>query len=162
MEPLKLPKSLVNNGDVMKIMRELNALNDFFISAQNRQPGTSLQMPKTTKTLEQLAIDNKVNLFDETMRTQLYGEMQKLSKQAPKFHISFATEPSPKALEPILLWLRENIHPQILLSVGYQPSIVAGCVLRTSNKIFDMSMSQHLKKQAPLLTRLLAGSINGN
>lgn len=162
MEPLKLPKNLVNNGDVLKVMRELNNLNDFFIDARARQPGISLQMPKTSKVLEQLAIDNKRNLFEQPQRKQLYLELEGLTKNAPKFHISFATEPTPRALEPILMWLRENIHSQVLLSVGYQPAIAAGCVLRTSNKIFDMSMSEHLKKQAPMLTKLLAGSINGS
>lgn len=162
MEQLKLPPNLVNRGDVLKTMRELNALNDFFVGAKVRQPGTGLQMPKTSKSLELLASENGRNLFDEQQRQTLYKDLATLSNGAPHLHISFASEPTPKALEPILVWLRENIHPQVLLSVGFQPAIAAGCVLRSSNKIFDMSMGPHLQKQAPLLMKLLAGSIDGS
>ena len=162
MEQLKLPKDLIGKGDVHRILREINALNDFFVGAKARQPGSSVQMPKTSRTLETMAAENGLNLFEESVRQQLYKTLDVLSESAPSMHISFASEPSPKALEPILSWLRENIHPQILLSVGYQPSIAAGCVLRSTNKIFDMSMGAHLQRQTPLLMKLLAGSINGS
>jgi F0F1-type ATP synthase delta subunit len=161
MEQLKLPVSLVNKGDVLRLMREVNALDDFFVGAAARQPGQSIQPPKTSRVLEQLAADNARNLFEEQQRQKLYKELEDLSARAPSLHISFASEPSPRALEPLLRWMRDNLHPQVLLSVGFQPAIAAGCVLRTPNKIFDMSIGAHLEKQAPLLMKLLAGSIDG-
>jgi F0F1-type ATP synthase delta subunit len=161
MEQLKLPPNLVSKGDLLKVTRELNALNDFFVGANARTPGTGIQLPKTSNMLEQLASQNGRNLLEEPQRQELYKQLVSLSNQAPNLHISFASEPTPRALEPILVWLRENIHPQVLLSVGFQPIIAAGCVLRTPNKIFDMSMGPHLQKQAPLLMKLLAGSIDG-
>lgn len=162
MEQLKFPATLVTKGDLLKIVRELNSLNDFFVGAAARQPGQALQLPKTSKVLEQIAADNKCNLLEESGRTGLHKELDRLSRDAPTMHISFATEPSPKSLEPILTWLRQNIHPQIILSVGYQPTIAAGCVLRSANKVFDMSMGKHLAKQTSLLSHLIAGSINGS
>lgn len=162
MEQLKLPVSLVSKGDVQRLLRELNALNDFFVGAAVRQPGQAVVMPKTSKILEQLAADNQRNLFEEPARKQLFADLENLVAKAPDLHISFATEPSPRALEPLIRWMRENLHPQVLLSVGYQPAIAAGCVLRTPNKVFDMSMGAHLRKQTPLLMKFLAGSINGS
>jgi hypothetical protein len=162
MEQLKFPNSLVTRGDLLKVLRELNSLNDFFVGANARHPGQGLQLPKTSKVLEQMAADNKCNLLEEAGRQAMYKELERLSKEAPSLHISFATEPSPKSLEPILVWLRENIDPQVLLSVGYQPTIAAGCVLRSANKVFDMSMGKHLAAQAGLLSHLIAGSINGS
>jgi hypothetical protein len=161
MAPLKLPTSIFNRGDILRLMRELNALDDFFISAQARQPGTAIQPPKTSRPLEQLAQENGLSLMDATQRKNLYKNLQFLSENAPNLHISFANEPTPRALEPILIWLRENIHPQALLQVGYQPIIAAGCVLRTPNKIFDMSLNVHLQKQVPLLMQLIGGVVRG-
>jgi F0F1-type ATP synthase delta subunit len=76
-------------------------------------------------------------------------------------HISFASEPTPKSVEPILEWMRNQIHPQTLLQVGLAPSIAAGCVLRTPNKFFDMSIRNHLQKQAHFLGELIAGVVDG-
>jgi hypothetical protein len=49
MEQLKLPVGIVNKGDVMRLQRELNALNDFFVGASARKTGTPMQLPKTTR-----------------------------------------------------------------------------------------------------------------
>jgi hypothetical protein len=161
MAPLKLPTSVLNQGDILRLMREINTMDDFFVAAKARQPGTPLQPPKTSRILDQLAQGNGLNLIDANQRQNLYKNLESLAKNAPSLHISFASEPTPRALEPILVWLRENIHPQILLQVGYRPAIAAGCVLRTPNKIFDMSLGVHLQKQVPVLMKLIGGVANG-
>lgn len=162
MAPLKLSGSLINKGDLMRAMRELNSLNDFFVGAKARQAGSAVQMPKSSKVLEELAANNQINLLEETARNQLYAALKELEHSAPSLHMSFASEPSVRTLLPIITWLRENIDPQIFLSVGYQPAIAAGCVLRTPNKIIDMSMGAYLKTQTPVLMRLLSGSVHGS
>jgi len=162
MEPLKLNSAIINRGDLHRILRELNSLDDFLVGAKVRSPGTNVQMPKTSKLLEQLAADNQMQLFDQAQRQSLFNQLKELDLHAPSLHISFAAEPSPKTMQPIVAWLRENIHPQVMLSVGYQPKIAAGCVLRTPNKIIDMSLGAYLQKQTPMLSQLLAGSVNGN
>lgn len=162
MAPLKLPTGVLNKGDVMRLMREINALDDFFITAKARQAGTPIQPPKTSHILEQLAQENGQNLMDTSQRQTLYKNLEALVQKAPSLHISFASEPTPRALEPLLIWLRENVHPQILLQVGYRPAIAAGCVLRTPNKIFDMSLGVHLQKQVPLLMKLISGVADGS
>jgi F0F1-type ATP synthase delta subunit len=70
--------------------------------------------------------------------------------------MSFASEASPKALDKIVAWLRSNIHPQTLLQVGLQPTIAAGCIVRTTNRVFDLSLRTHLREQEPYLTQLIA------
>ena len=75
-------------------------------------------------------------------------------------HISFAAEPSVKALETILVWLRDNIHPKVLLQVGLQPAVAAGCVLRTPNKVFDMSLRAYLDRQGDYLVQLIRGAVH--
>ncbi len=155
---LKLPASVISQIDVARILRELNNLNDFFVSSKVRVSGTPVQPPRLSRSLDLLASDNKCNLLDENDRRQLTAYLNVILGRAPLLHISFAVEPSPKSVERILTWFRQNIHAQALLQVGLQPSIAAGCVLRTPNKFFDMSMRANLKQQEPYLVKLIASA----
>jgi F0F1-type ATP synthase delta subunit len=161
MAPLKLPLNVVSQVDVMRLSRELAALEDFFVSAKARTPGTSMALPNLSHALDTLAKDNDVNLLDEKKRQALARHLEVIYDKAPNFHISFAVEASPKALERILEWMRRNIHPQTLLQVGLQPTIAAGCVLRTTNKIFDMSLRSRMSGQIDYLTQLIKGAADG-
>jgi F0F1-type ATP synthase delta subunit len=55
-------------------------------------------------------------------------------------------------------WLRANIHPQALVQVGLQPNIAAGCVVRTANKQFDLSLRQSFAKHKDLLIEQFRGA----
>lgn len=157
---LKLPIELIGVADITRLIREVNALDDFFVGAAAKKT-VAQSPPNITRLLGQLAKENKVNLLEATQRKELSTKLKKTSEQSPLLHISFAADPPPKALEKILLWLRANIDPYVLLQVGLQPSIAAGCVLRTPNKIFDMSLRSNLKKQEPYLAKLIAGAVHG-
>jgi len=162
MAPLKIPSIIVSQTDVARLIRELNGLDDFFIAAKNRPAGTALQPPRLSRLMDRLSRENSINLLEENDRLRLMKELKNIYEHAPSLHISFAVEPSPKALEKILIWQRQNIHPQILLSVGLQPAIAAGCTLRTTNKVFDMSLRAHLTNQAKYLTQLIRGAVDGS
>lgn len=161
MEQVKLPINVASRVDVARLLRELNSLNDFFTANKVRATGTSMRLPKLSSLLDQLAKDNQVNLLDEASRDKLAADLDAVYQRAPKLHISFATDPSPKAFESILVWLRQNIHPQVLVEIGLQPGIAAGCILRTSNRLFDMSLRANLSRQESYLTKLIAGAVDG-
>ncbi len=152
---IKLPLNIIDQIDINRILRELKEVDDFFIAAKVRPAGTALQLPKLTRSLEQIAKDNNYNLLEEEHRKNLYKQIEQVKKNAPLVHISFAAEPSPSALEKILTWFRANIHPQLLLQVGLQPTIAAGCIVRTNNKVFDMSLREHLNQQHEYLAQLI-------
>jgi F0F1-type ATP synthase delta subunit len=158
---LKLPIGVISQIDVARLVRELNSLEDFFSAADTRKAGTPIAPPRLTRMLDNVARDNKCNLLDKTQRQQLSSQLDQILKQAPLLHISFASDPPPRTLERILVWLRANIHPQTLLQVGLQPTIAAGCTLRTPNKVFDMSLRSHLKNQESYLVQLIAGAAHG-
>ena len=156
---LKLSLNLIGRPDLNRLVRELNKIDDFFVASAARKSGTaSGTPPRITRLLDQLARDNRINLLEAGQRKSLEAEIKKLLAEAPLFNISFAAEPSPKAMEEILAWFRTNIHPQSLLQVGLAPSIAAGCILRTPNKLFDMSLSSYLEKQEPYLAKLIDGA----
>jgi F0F1-type ATP synthase delta subunit len=158
---LQLPSGVVGRGDIARIRRELNTFSDQVVGAVYRGQDITKLMQQSSPLLISLATLNRYNLLDEKHRQDLYDKLDNLQKNAPAIHISFTTEPSAKALERVITWLRANIHPNVLLQVGLTPNIAAGCILRTPNKVFDMSLKETLAKQVPLLLKLIQGSIHG-
>lgn len=155
---LKLPNGLVSKGDAARLRRQLGMLNDALVGANYRHQDTGAQIQQATPLLAELAVLNSLDLKNQEHRDKLAVQLDDLSNRAPSLHISFTAEPAPAALERILVWMRGSLHPQILLQVGLQPNIAAGCVLRTPNHILDMSLRETLKKQQPLLLKLLKGA----
>jgi hypothetical protein len=158
---LKLPNSLIGQSDINRLLRELDSLDDFFLSAAARAAGTNIQPPRATFILEHLARDNQYNLFEAAHRAELKTRLKQVLDSAPVLHISFAAEPSARITDAILGWLRTNIHPLTLVVIGLQPSIAAGCVLRTSNQMFDMSLRTNLQQQEGYLVKLIQGAVSG-
>lgn len=158
---LKLPPSVISQVEINRILRELDALDNFFLNANTRKAGSPLTPPRITYQLQQLARENKLNLLEENTRGELASLLNNILKVAPRLHVSFAAEPSPRATDAVLGWLRSNIHPQTLLTIGLQPTIAAGCVLRTPNKVFDMSLRSYLKGQEGYMVKLIQGAISG-
>jgi len=110
--------------------------------------------------LDALATDNSRNLLQEEDRREMYHFLAGIEKSAPMIHISFASDPSSAFVAKLVTWLRGNIDPRALLQIGLQPTIAAGCIVRTSSKIFDLSLRENLKSQRPKLIEAL-DAMNG-
>lgn len=136
----KLPDRLVTSVDLMRTLRELKTLDDWLNQASIRSGGQKVTAPKTSATLEELATKNGVSLLESTHRQGLINLLDSFAVNAPKIHMSFAVEPSAVFLNRMIVWLRVNVNPIVLLDVGLQPALAAGCSVRTSNKFFDMSL----------------------
>lgn len=149
-----LPPQLSGKTDINRLLRELEVLEEALIAQRSEKTLT----PKITSLLNQTATANGYKLIEQTHRQHIAQQLTKIRDHAPLLHISFASEPSPKVIETLLSWLRTNVHRYALLQIGLQPAIAAGCVLRTPNKIFDMSLGASLKKQTPYLLELLKGA----
>jgi len=154
---LLLPNRLVGPVDLSRTIRELTNLDDSLHQANLRTPGRSVSLPKTTRTLEDLAEINKISLLEKRHREVLLEALKIYQKKAPVIHMSFTVEPSAAVLAEIIVWLRKNIKENVLLDVGLQPTIIVGCVARTSNKVFDMSLRNNISKQAPMLMKYIGG-----
>lgn len=154
---LVVPTSVVTYVDVAHLGREVEAIDAFMQQAQLRKAGASVTMPKLSAMLGEITQANQLNLLDTQDRTKLAQFIQALKKEAPVVHVSFAAEPSLVFLHKLCAWFRKEVSPYILLHVGLQPSIAAGCVVRTTNKYFDFSLRQHLTEKKPELAKYLGG-----
>jgi hypothetical protein len=154
-KPPILPLQIVGSVDFARTIRELEALDDLLHQAAIRTPGTAMKMPRSSRLLEEFAAANAVSLLEAKQREWLLATAQAYKDQAPQIHISFAADPSAAFTKNILIWLRQNIHPYLLLEVGLQPAIAAGCVVRTTNHIFDMSLRHYFQDNRELLIQQL-------
>lgn len=154
---IKLPERLVGSVDLSRALRELKDLDEWLNQMALRQPGQPMKLPKTSATLDELAALNEASLLDPKHREHLVMILNAFSAHAPRIHMSFAAEPSAAFIGKIVFWLRTNINPVILLEVGLQPTIAAGCTVRTSNKIFDMSLRHRFTDNRRMLVEKIIG-----
>lgn len=131
----------------------MEALEEYLHRAALRKE--EVKLPKTSRVLDQLAEANEVDLLDKEARQHLNALLESVQQHAPVLHISFAAEPSAAFTAKVVGWLRANISQYTLVQIGLQPSIAAGCVVRTTNKVFDFSLRQYLSEHRDLLKKSL-------
>ena len=153
--PAELPLSVVQRGEVGRLINELAALDESLLQLGLRRSGSPVALPKTSRLLEQTAQLNKLNLLQTADRQRLQSFLTAVREKAPVLHISFSVDPTPVFLEKLITWLRREIHPQVLLSIGLQPNLGAGCALRSTNKYFDFSLRQAFGRKSNLLKTAL-------
>jgi len=155
---LKLPVLVVSPVDVGRLLREIETLNDTLLQLRVRQGGKTVAMPKTSLLMDQMIELNGLNLLQVTDRQRLQRFLSLVKQKAPLLHISFAADPSVAFTQKLMTWLRREIHPQLLLTIGLQPSIAAGCMIRTTNKYFDFTLRQKFASNRDLLMEKIGAS----
>ncbi|HEX8226807.1 MAG TPA: hypothetical protein VF572_02970 [Candidatus Saccharimonadales bacterium] len=143
----QLTTLIVSPSDLKRARRELEALDDFLLQASLRQGGKPVKLPQANRLIDELIDTSGGSLLNPADRKKLLQYLTDLITKAPVVHISFASEPSAAFMNKLIIWLRDNIHPQVLVHLGLQPSIAAGCIVRTANKQFDFSLTQAFENQ---------------
>jgi F0F1-type ATP synthase delta subunit len=148
---IELPTIVFGPVEINRLLREIETLDDFIGQATIREPGKQPAIPKTSRTLDTIANNNNMNLLVPTDRKKLKQFLESVKTKAPVIHMSFAADPSAIFTAKIVAWLRTNVHPYALLQLGLQPTIAAGCIMRTTNKTFDFSLRNRFLDQRQLL-----------
>jgi len=148
-----LPPQISSPGDLNRLLRELNALDDYLNQASLRSSKPESTLPQVNPMLDKLSIENGLNLLKPEDRQSLIDIITVIKTNAPSIHMSFASSPSPSFVIKLITWLRVNIHPYLLLRVGLEPNIAAGCILRTTNKQFDFSLRKHFESKHDYLVQ---------
>ncbi len=164
MEPNRqfvVPVSVVSPTDVARLKREIESVDEFFRQSEIRAGGEpSAHMPQMSKLMDQLIAANQLNLLQEEDRQWIVDSLVQLDASAPVLHISFSVDPPGSHVRKIVSWLRENVDPGVLVTVGLQPNIGAGCVVRTTNKIFDMSLREFFASKRSFFVKKLHDAIS--
>jgi hypothetical protein len=153
-----LPLSIVGPVDVGRLLRELDALDNQILQAKLRASaaGGQPEAPRMTQLMEQTMEFNKLDLMSDSDRKQLVQLLLNVKERAPVLHMSFSADPATPFIEKLMAWLRREIHPVVLLTVGLQPNIGAGCIIRSTNKYFDCSLRKDFMQKKDILMSKLA------
>jgi hypothetical protein len=139
-----LPLALVSPVDLGRMIRELEKLKETLDQDHLRGKEHHDKVLKTSELLGATGELNKIDFREHAQRQNLLHFLQQVREKAPLLHMSFSADPNPDFIEKIMAWLRREIHPLTLLTIGMQPNIGAGCVLRTTNHYFDFSLRKDL------------------
>jgi len=153
-----LPLLVVGPTDIGRLIRELEAIDNSVLEAELRTKAPATQLPKFGQLLSATVELNKLDLLQATDRQQLAEFLALVRDKAPTIHMSFSAEPNEAFIEKLMAWLRREIHPVVLLTIGLQPSLGAGCIVRGINKQFDLSLRQDFLNKRELLMAKLAGT----
>ncbi|MBC7707629.1 hypothetical protein H7Y63_00180 [Polaromonas sp.] len=148
---LQLPLLVVSPVDVGRLIRDVEALDNQLMQFDLKGQTHEAKMPKTSLLLEAIIDSNKLDLLVPAQRKQLLDFLAQIRAHAPVLHISFSADPAASFIEKLMTWLRQEISPQVLLTVGLQPNIGAGCLVRSTNKFYDFSLRQNFTKNRELL-----------
>lgn len=153
---LVLPLLAARPVDIGRLAKELESIDNTLHQQAIRKETHASKMPPTSRLMDQLVESNKIDLLEAVNRKLLAEFLVQVRQKAPVMHMSFSADPSSAFLEKLVAWLRKEIHPNVLLTIGLQPNIGAGCILRTTNKHFDMSLRQNFAGKRDLLMAKLA------
>ena len=156
-----LPLLVASPGDINRLSRELERIDEALMASGIRGGEVASKLPRTSKLMDEIVGLNHLNLLREGDRRMLKQFLEAVTRRAPVLHMSFSADPSTTFLEKLVAWLRREIHPQVLLTVGLQPSIGAGCVVRTPNHQFDFSLRQDFTRKRQLLLDALTPKAQG-
>ncbi len=150
-----LPSSVAEPADLSRVLRELEELDDYLREAAIRKSPNANSLPKTTQGLSDFAEINHLNFLRPEDRATADKSLTEMQTKAPVAHISFASDPSSSFVAKITTYLRQNVHPQLLVQIGLQPTIAAGCIVRTENKVFDFSLRKFMQQHRGMLIKIL-------
>lgn len=157
-DAMKLPTSIVSTGDARRLRRDLADLEDTLQAIRLRTNAPVAKLPRLDRMLEEFASTNRLNMLLPDDRHHAAVFMDYVLKKAPVLHISFACEATRRFTTELIVWLRTNYDSEMLIEIGLEPNIAAGCVVRTTNKMFDFSLITHLKSQRSMLMEKLVGA----
>lgn len=154
---LGLPVLVASPVDVGRLIRELEAIESVLLQIKLQKDDQHRSL-KASHLMDQTAQLNKLDLSKEADRKQLHEFLESVKQKAPVLHISFSADPASGFIEKIMAWLRREIHPLVLMTVGLQPNIGAGCVVRSTNKYFDFSLRKDFEKKRDVLLGTLGAA----
>ena len=157
---LRLPTSVVTIAHIGQLIRELEDVENHLLQLKARSPGSKVSLPDVGVQMQKVIELNKLNLLHVTDRQTLEALLLTCKQKAPRIWVSFSSEPSPAFLEKFIVWLRQEIHPDVMVNIGLQPAIGAGCIVRTTNKVFDLSLKQTFQAKRHLLLEQIIPDIS--
>ena len=141
-----LPPSVVTKVDISRLISEMQQLDNDIITRDARMKAGATITDELTlsEPLQDFLAANSLEVGETNERAELINRLRQFKSSAPVVHVTFAAPVDLESLRVIAAWLREKVHPQSVVSVGLQPSLIGGIYIRTPNHIHDFSIRAQL------------------
>src|SRR5690349_19112883 len=137
-----LPPALISKAHLAQLIRELEGVENELeaqkahnLDRAKADSKAELRVPTMSKALGDCIELNQVDIIDSQQRMQFKKILGTIKNKAPVMHFTFASDPDGESLQKLVDWVRKEIHPRALISVGIQPALVGGVYLRTPNHV---------------------------
>lgn len=156
-KPFTFPPALIGRADLSRLLREIEALDNDLESQKARSHGKidGYHMPNMSRALSDFLEANTIDISNDQTRMNIRTQLHKLKDHAPVIHMTFATESDPESMQQIVEWIRKELHPQALISIGLQPSLIGGAYVRTPNHVYDFSLRAHMHDSRDVIVKAL-------
>ena len=150
------PSALISRADLARLVREVESLDNELEAQKVKGLGDGgYHMPTMSRGLSDFIELNKIDVTQDHVRMTFKEQLRALKDKAPIIHMTFAVDAEPDFLQKLITWIRAEIHPQALVSVGLQPSLVGGVYVRTPNHVHDFSIKSLLAGKRELMIQQL-------
>ena len=159
-----LPPSVVTKLDVARLVSEMERI-DSDLTTRDAHIKSDIPVTEQISFTEQLAdflAVNNLEIGDSAQRMELITALRRFKVTAPSVHMTFASSADTESLRHLVVWLRESVHPQAIVTVGMQPSLIGGVYIRTPNHIHDFSMRAKLAGHRDIIVREVEALSGGN
>jgi len=152
-----LPANIVSKVDLARMISDLERVDNELTEIEVRKKAGAKTDPNLTMSdqLAEFLDQNKLDIHDDHERSRLIKQLHVLKEHVPVIHVTFSAPADPESLQEIAHWMRQSVHPQVVISAGLQPSLIAGVYLRTPNKVHDLSLRTKLRQSSGLLVKEL-------
>lgn len=153
----RLPPSVITKLDMSNLLADAERVDAEITDSEVRARVSkeAIVAPRFSDQLEDFLHLNELSFEDTNKRIKVIAQLRRLKESAPVIHMTFAATADNESLQRIAGWLRESVHPQVLIFVGVNPGLIAGVYMRTPNQIHDMSLRGKLVGQRDLLRKEL-------
>jgi hypothetical protein len=147
-----LPGTLIGRSDLARLVREVESVDDDFEGQKVREHKTTgFSIPTMSRSLSDFLQLNSIDIANTQVRMELKNQLRIMKDKSPIIHMTFAAEPEPEFLQQLVTWIRQEIHPAALLTLGLQPALIGGVKMRTPNHIHDYSVRTMLSTKRVLI-----------
>ena len=152
---LKLPSALIGKAHLARLIRELEDVENDLENQKAKHVGQDGELKFHTPTMSRALSDclelNSVDVLNGQQRMNFKKQLGLIKDKAPVMHFTFASDPDGESLQRLVDWVRTEIHPGALISVGLQPALIGGVYLRTPNHVHDFSLRSLLHDKRSLI-----------
>lgn len=150
-----LPLSIHSRADIARVRRELQAYAELAQQARVAKRDAPA-VEHFSQSLIDVANIHSVSLMNSSERSDLETYLETIHRTAPVVHIKFAVTPTIRTVERLLEWFRTAIQGDVLVQTAVDPSIVVGCQVRTTNKVFTIRPNESFDTAQATLAKEVA------